>query len=1248
MAFGLLALIFHPTFSLYNPNPYSVLYKVVMLARILPKIHVVHRKSRLTAAIALASLTSLFSIFYFLFSPTLTSAAGINEIINFQGKVANNNGTNVTDGTYDFVFKIYNGASSSATTLFTESWISAALFSSTMSAAPSSGGESLTYSSNTNESSLKVGQILWNTTKKESVKITSVDTGANTIGISATRQNWSTSDTVTNRIYVKDGLFTVSINSLNRNLSGVDFNSDSIYLGVEYNSDGEMKPRIQFASVPYAFNAQKVNGVTVTNTSGGTPTTGTTIKIADGKTVAFEGGLTFAGADGKTLTVNNTLTFGGTDGTSFTLPSTSGTLATSSATSGQLAFSTGTGILSGSSNLNWDNTNKWLGIGEGSPTGQLDVQSNDNSTTVIRVRNTANSGNTSAAAGLDILSSSSGGGLYAFADDHTTGRWQDRLVLKADSNSAGINLESTSSGQDIRFYAGSTTETMRLASDGTILLGNYQTAGGVLYTTSTGLLSQTGTGEYNQCLQADASGNPTWGNCVANVELSGGGSWTTQDATENAGWNTITYGNSKFVALNGDGTNKVMVSSNGTSWTPYNITSAANWRDVTYGGGQFVAVADFGTNRVATSADGTSWTSHSASAVSNWSDVAYGNGVYAAVSDFGTPSIMSSTNGTSWNSRTDPTSNNWTSITYGNGKFVAVSSTGTNRVITSTDGTTWVPQDQAADSAWSSVTYGNDMFVAVASSGTNRVMISPDGENWTAHSAAEANSWQSVTFGNGTFVAVASSGTHRVMTSIDGETWAPVTASEANSWYDIAFGNNTFAAVSGDGTHRVMISAILSRTEVNAVLFQSDISVTGKLTANGGLRVVNANGQTTAPTRTENGDFGFAYIASKGRLYVRINDADYYMNNDGTGDYSEYFKKTYPDEQLVPGMVIGTENGRVTKSVRTAIPLGVVSAYGTQGFNTTEGDRHTDTSYTNVGLLGQLPVIVSTQQGALAQGDYLGTDSLYPGVAAKHTDNDRAMLGWTSQSFNPNAAACQAISSIDQINWPHLDSNELPDTQQCFKLSDGTLVGKVMAYIRPASFGLTSPAETISDSAHLALQQLSTNAAGLTVTGNLTVAGDVSMAGGLRVAGPAEFKGPAIFRAIAEFFDKTIFHSDVSIAGQLALNKDTAGISSIEPGQTTAHITFDKPYTDTPITNANLVANQITAEQYQQLGQSGQCQATGSATIQDCQQQLEAQLLAAGIRYLITDRTTDGFTIKLDQPAPQKLFFSWTAFAQAN
>jgi hypothetical protein len=113
------------------------------------------------------------------------AATGINHQINFQGKLVNPDGTNVTDGSYTIVFSIYNVAS---------------------------GGSSI----------------------------------------------W----TETQSVPVSRGIFQVNLGSVVADsLTAVNFNDNSIYLGIKVGSDAEMTPRIQFTAVPQAFNSEKLGGL---------------------------------------------------------------------------------------------------------------------------------------------------------------------------------------------------------------------------------------------------------------------------------------------------------------------------------------------------------------------------------------------------------------------------------------------------------------------------------------------------------------------------------------------------------------------------------------------------------------------------------------------------------------------------------------------------------------------------------------------------------------------------------------------------------------------------------------------------------------------------------------------------------------------------------------------------------------------------------------------------------------------------
>ncbi len=132
--------------------------------------------------------------------------------------------------------------------------------------------------------------------------------------------------TETKSLTVTNGVFRTALGDTTPIPSTLNFNSDSIYLDMTFNGE-TFSTRIRMTSVPYAFNAEKVNGLTVTNTSDNPFSSATTLKIGDGKTVVINNGLTFSGTDGKTLTLSgsttladNAITFGGTE--SLTLAST--------------------------------------------------------------------------------------------------------------------------------------------------------------------------------------------------------------------------------------------------------------------------------------------------------------------------------------------------------------------------------------------------------------------------------------------------------------------------------------------------------------------------------------------------------------------------------------------------------------------------------------------------------------------------------------------------------------------------------------------------------------------------------------------------------------------------------------------------------------------------------------------------------------------------------------------------------------
>jgi hypothetical protein len=146
-----------------------------------------------------------------------------------------------------------------------------------------------------------------------------------------------------------------------------------------------------------------------------------------------------------------------------------------------------------------------------------------------------------------------------------------------------------------------------------------------------------------------------------------GKNWTAATLPGTTYWNSVAYGNKKFVAVaSGNTTTKAAYSTDGGSWTAAKLPGNANWYGVAYGNGTFVAVGA-GTT-AAYSTDGVNWTAATLPGNTYWSGVAYGNGKFVAVAASGsTTTAAYSTDGENWTEATLtlPRSANWRDVTYG-------------------------------------------------------------------------------------------------------------------------------------------------------------------------------------------------------------------------------------------------------------------------------------------------------------------------------------------------------------------------------------------------------------------------------------------------------------------------------------------------------------------------------------------------------------------------------------------------------
>lgn len=258
-------------------------------------------------------------------------------------------------------------------------------------------------------------------------------------------------------------------------------------------------------------------------------------------------------------------------------------------------------------------------------------------------------------------------------------------------------------------------------------------------------------------------------------------------------WNSVTYGNGKYVAVGGNYGNGlsgyVTSSTDGTNWsTPLAIGNKPSSGlldylvSVAYGNGTFVAVGDANVNinyaRYTTSTNGTTWGICSSLNIgqnlSSAIEIIFVNGKFVFITS---TEFLTSTNGSTWTYISKFPSTAY-SVAYGNGKYVIG---GDGRIFTSTDGTTWATYNIPSLAGYYynyfyGTVYGNGKFVLLT--GDGRIFISTDGVTWTEYSLLTPpnpnGEWRRLRFINGRFIAVGGSAYNSIgmyAYSSDGVNW---------------------------------------------------------------------------------------------------------------------------------------------------------------------------------------------------------------------------------------------------------------------------------------------------------------------------------------------------------------------------------------------------------------------------------------------------------------------------------------------
>jgi hypothetical protein len=271
--------------------------------------------------------------------------------------------------------------------------------------------------------------------------------------------------------------------------------------------------------------------------------------------------------------------------------------------------------------------------------------------------------------------------------------------------------------------------------------------------------------------------------------------WRAATMPSSSSWNSVAYGNGRFVAV-AYGENRAAYSDDGgETWNPATMPSSSSWRSIAYGGGRFVAVA-YNSDKSAWSDDGgETWNAQPLPSTAYWRSIAYGNGRFVAVAYNSDKSAWSDDGGETWNEETLPSTAGWDSIAYGGGRFVAVADISNKSAWSDDGGETWNEETLPSVRNRQLIAYGGGRFVAVADSSDKSDWSDDGGETWNEETLPSTASWRSIAYGGGRFVAVADNSDKSAWSDDGGETWNEETLPSTAYWRSIAYGGGRFVAV---------------------------------------------------------------------------------------------------------------------------------------------------------------------------------------------------------------------------------------------------------------------------------------------------------------------------------------------------------------------------------------------------------------------------------------------------------------------
>lgn len=265
-------------------------------------------------------------------------------------------------------------------------------------------------------------------------------------------------------------------------------------------------------------------------------------------------------------------------------------------------------------------------------------------------------------------------------------------------------------------------------------------------------------------------------------------------------------------------------------------------------------------------------------------------------------------------------------------------------------------------------------------------------------------------------------------------------------------------------------------------------------------------------------------------------------------------------------------------------------------------------------LAGRVPLKVSLENGPIKKGDYL-TPSSTPGVAMKATKAG-VIIGQAMTTYDDPALPAYIVVFI---KMDHGQGSKLSELIQDPSVASSTAASMGTATSLETTDDSPAPAKTFQQQV---LAYFNSNKALLEQKVDISEISADRISAGLEVITPTLYATTVATNSIVTSDGEYIeIGSPVAFALPPLFSKDTAGFALIKEGDRRVRVTFETPYTITPV-----VAASVTYEATDNIDE---------ATAE--------YLFSQNIQYIVTGKDQTGFTILINKTAPRTIRFSWVA-----